>query len=34
LAEAFTDYDKLEELALSGFSQSYGYFTCATAKMS
>ena len=27
LAEAFTYYEKLEELAAVGFSQSYGYFT-------
>ncbi len=32
LAEAFTDYDKLEELALAGFSQSYSYFTWRTTK--
>ena len=32
LAEAFTDYDKLEELALSGFSQSYCYFTWRNGK--
>ena len=32
LAEAFTDYDKLEELALAGFTQSYCYFTWRTGK--
>jgi len=32
LAEAFTNYDKLEELALAGFSQSYGYFTWRNEK--
>lgn len=32
LAEAFTDYDKLEELALTGFSQSYSYFTWRNGK--
>lgn len=32
LAEAFTDYDKLEELARRGFSQSYSYFTWRTGK--
>ena len=32
LAEAFTDYDKLEELARAGFSQSYSYFTWRNEK--
>ncbi len=32
LAEAFTDYDHLEELARRGFSQSYSYFTWRTGK--
>jgi len=32
LAEAFTDYDKLEELARIGFSQSYSYFTWRNEK--
>ncbi|MDP8235197.1 MAG: DUF3416 domain-containing protein [Candidatus Erginobacter occultus] len=32
LAEAFTDYDHLEELARCGFSQSYSYFTWRTGK--
>jgi len=32
LAEAFTDYDKLENLARAGFSQSYSYFTWRTGK--
>ncbi len=32
LAEAFTDYDKLEGLARLGFSQSYCYFTWRNGK--
>ncbi len=32
LAEAFTDYDKLEELARAGFTQSYTYFTWRNGK--
>ena len=32
LAEAFTDYNKLEELARAGFSQSYSYFTWRNSK--
>jgi starch synthase (maltosyl-transferring) len=32
LAEAFTNYDKLEELARAGFSQSYTYFTWRNGK--
>ena len=32
LAEAFTNYDKLEELARVGFSQSYTYFTWRNGK--
>ncbi len=32
LAEAFTDYDRLENLARAGFSQSYSYFTWRTGK--
>nr|HPJ72088.1 DUF3416 domain-containing protein [bacterium] len=32
LSEAFTDYDKLEELARAGFTQSYSYFTWRNGK--
>ncbi|MFH1540682.1 MAG: alpha-amylase family glycosyl hydrolase [Elusimicrobiota bacterium] len=32
LAEAFTNYEKLEELARCGFSQSYTYFTWRNGK--
>ena len=32
LSEAFTYYEKLEELAAVGFSQSYGYFTWRNGK--
>ncbi len=32
LSEAFTNYDKLEELARAGFSQSYSYFTWRNGK--
>lgn len=32
LSEAFTYYEKLEELAAVGFSQSYGYFTWRNTK--
>lgn len=32
LSESFTDYDKLEELAIAGFSQSYSYFTWRNGK--
>ena len=32
LSEAFTTYDKLEELARAGFSQSYSYFTWRNGK--
>jgi len=32
LAEAFTDYDRLESLARAGFSQSYSYFTWRNTK--
>lgn len=32
LSEAFTYYEKLEELAKVGFSQSYGYFTWRNTK--
>ncbi|MDI6756744.1 MAG: DUF3416 domain-containing protein [Endomicrobiia bacterium] len=32
LSEAFTNYEKLEELAAVGFSQSYGYFTWRNGK--
>ncbi len=32
LSEAFTNYDKLEELARVGFSQSYSYFTWRDGK--
>lgn len=32
LAEAFTDYDRLENLARAGFSQSYSYFTWRNTK--